>query len=357
LLRHLFPRADYFLLEDPDVVARFRADPQGFLDAVKTPAILDEVQNVPEVFAFVRTRIDRRPRRVGQWLLTGSQESPLMQGVSESLAGRAAVLQLYPLSSRESAKVSVLHGGYPEAIARPGSASLWFGSYLQTYLERDVRAVTAVRDLATFRRFLALLATRHGQVLNKTDLAAPLGLSVPTMTQWLSVLELTAQILIVPPYYENLGKRLIKSPRVYLADSGLACHLLGIASGPELARSPFAGALFEGFVAAEIVKAQVNAGKRRELYHFRDEQGLEVDFVIPGRGGSLRLVECKAGRTVMPAMATPMQRLAEAVRKKGAGGRRVEMFLVHQASAAERHLRAVAPGVQALSWREFVQGV
>ena len=122
LLRHLFPRADYFLLEDPDVVARLRADPQGFLDAVKTPAILDEVQHVPDLLAFVRTRIDRRPRRVGQWLLTGSQETPLMQGVSESMAGRAAVLQLYPLSSRESARVSLLRGGYPEALARPGSA-------------------------------------------------------------------------------------------------------------------------------------------------------------------------------------------------------------------------------------------
>jgi uncharacterized protein len=357
LLRHLFPAADYFLLEDPDVVARLRADPHGFLDAVNTPAILDEVQNVPEVLAFVRTRIDRRPRRVGQWLLTGSQETPLMQGVSESMAGRAAILQLYPLSSRESPKVSVLHGGYPEALARPGSAQLWFGSYLQTYLERDVRAVTAVRDLATFRRFLALLATRHGQVLNKTDLAAPLGVSVPTVTQWLSVLEITAQILMVLPFYENLGKRLIKSPRVYLADSGLACHLLGIASAAELAKSPFAGALFEGFIAAEIIKAQVNAGRRRELYHFRDEQGLEVDFVIPGRGGSLRLVECKAGRTVMPAMAAPMQRLAEAAQRKRAKGTRVDMFVVHQGAASGGRLQTVAPGVQALPWREFVEGL
>jgi predicted AAA+ superfamily ATPase len=356
LLRHLFPRAEHYLLEDPDVVARLRADPQGFLDAVKTPAILDEVQNVPEVLAFVRTRIDRHPRRVGQWLLTGSQEAPLMQGVTESMAGRAAVLQLYPLSSRESAKVSLLHGGYPEVVARRRSASLWFSSYVQTYLERDVRAVTAVRDLATFRRFLALLAARHGRILNKTELAAPLGLSVPTITQWLGVLETTAQILIVPPYYENLGKRLIKSPKVYLADSGLASYLLGIVSAAELARSPFAGTLFEGFVAAEIVKAQVNAGRRRELYHFRDEQGLEVDFVVPGPGDALRLVECKAGKTVMPAMAVPMQRLAEALREKRATRTRVEMVLVHQAGA-EGRVRAVAPGVRALPWQEFVRGL
>jgi hypothetical protein len=355
LLRRLFPGASYFLLEDPDIVARLRADPQGFLDAVRTPVILDEVQNVPEVFALVRSRIDRQPRRTGRWLLTGSQEAPLMHGVSESMAGRAAVLQLYPMSARESPRVTLLRGGYPEVLARPAGARLWFASYLQTYLERDVRAVTAVRDLATFRRFLALLASRHGQVQNKTDLAAPLGVSVPTITQWLGVLETTGQILIVPPFYENLGKRLIKSPKIYLADAGLACHLLGIDSAAELAKSPFKGSLFEGFIASEIVKAQLNAGGRRELYHFRDEQGLEVDFVVPGRGGSLTLVECKAVRTVMPAMAASMQRLHDAARKRRGKNTAVNMFLVHEAAKVRSGTEAVAPGVRALAWRDFLE--
>src|SRR5450631_1778024 len=174
-----------------------------------------------------------------------------MHGISESMAGRAAILQLLPFSLAESEKVTMLHGGMPEVLARPRARGLWFASYLQTYLERDVRALTNVRDLATFRGFLALLASRHGQVLNKTDLAAPLGVSVPTIGQWLGVLETTAQILIVPPFYENLGKRLIKSPKIYVADAGLACHLLGIDTAGELARSPFRGALFEGFIAAE----------------------------------------------------------------------------------------------------------
>lgn len=354
LLRRLFPEASYFLLEDPDLVARLRADPQGFLDSVTTPVILDEVQHVPEVFAFVRSRIDRRPRRTGQWLLTGSQDAPLMQGVTESMAGRAAVLHLYPLSARETPKVSILRGGFPEVLARPAAARLWFASYLQTYLERDVRAVTAVRDLATFRRFLALLASRHGQLLNRTDLAAPLGVSVPTIAQWLGILETTGQVLIVPPFYESLGKRLIKSPKVYLSDSGLACHLLGIDSAAELARSPFAGSLFEGFIASEIVKAQVNAGGRRELYHFRDERGLEVDFVVPRRGGALRLVECKASRTVTPAMAAPMLRLRDALARKRPKGAGVQMLLVHQPARAEARTRALAPGVHALAWPEFV---
>ena len=354
LLRRLFPKATYFLLEDPDLVARLRADPHGFLDAVKTPAILDEVQHVPEVFAFVRSRIDRQPRRTGQWLLTGSQEAPLMQGVTESMAGRAAVLQLLPLSARETPKVTVLRGGYPEVLARPGGARLWFSSYLQTYLERDVRAVTAVKDLATFRRFLALVASRHGQVLNKTDLAAPLGVSVPTITQWLSVLETTAQIFLVPPFFENLGKRLIKSPKLYLADSGLACHLLGVDTPADLVKSPFYGALFEGFIASELVKAQLNSGRRRELYYFRDQQGLEVDFLMPGRGGSVSLVECKAARTVAPAMATPLLRLAEALRESRPGGTKVEMHLVHQSQNKPAATRAVAPGFQAWAWQDFV---
>lgn len=146
------------------------------------------------------------------------------------MAGRAAVLQLLPFSLAETDRVSLLLGGYPEVLERPSGRGLWFSSYIQTYLERDFRAVTNVHDLATFRRFLALLASRHGQILNKTDLAAPLGVSVPTVGDWLHVLEITGQVILIPPYYENFGKRLLKSPKVYLGDSGLACYLLGASS-------------------------------------------------------------------------------------------------------------------------------
>lgn len=354
LLRRLFPKAAYFLLEDPDIVSRLRSDPQGFLDAVKGQAILDEVQNVPEVLAYVRARIDRAPKRGLRWILTGSQEAPLMQGVTESMAGRAAVLQLLPFASTESPKVSMLRGGFPEVLARPASSRLWFSSYLQTYLERDVRAVTSVRDLATFRRFLALVASRHGQLLNRSDIAAPLGVSVPTVSQWLGVLETTGQLLLVPPYFDNVGKRLVKSPKVYIADPGLACHLLGIDTAQELAKSPFRGALFEGLVASEIVKRQVHAGARREIFHFRDEQGLEVDFVVPGRSGRVRLVECKAGRTVTPAMAVPLQRLAAAFARRAKGS--VVSLLVHERPRSGVRTDAVAPGVRAVDWRELPGG-
>jgi uncharacterized protein len=352
VLRHLFPEASYVLLEDPDVIARVRADPRGFLDELKTPAILDEAQNVPEIFSFVRTRVDRR-RRHGQWILTGSQEAPLMQNVTESMAGRAAVLQLLPFSVREHAKVDVLAGGFPEALHSRRRASLWFSSYVQTYLERDVRQVLAVRDLATFRRFLALLASRHGQVINKTDLAAPLGVSVPTIGQWLSVLETTLQIALIPPYYENLGKRLIKSPKVYFLDSGLVCHLLGITSNSELRRSPFLGTIFEGFVASEILKSQLHRGKRRELYFFRDQQGLEVDFLLPSKNGNIELVEAKASKTVRPQMTDPMRRLAKAFRDP----RRVRMTIVHEPSGDVPELGVVAEGVRAASWRSWLEAL
>jgi predicted AAA+ superfamily ATPase len=352
LLRHAFPRASYRLLEDPDTVARFRADPQGFLDSLPLPAILDEIQNVPEVFNYVRSRIDRAPRRTGRWLLTGSQEAGLMRNVTESMAGRAAVLQLLPMSMRESPRVDPLRGGFPEVLARPGAARMWFSSYLQTYLERDVRAVRSVRDLAAFRRFLALLATRHGQVLNKSALAVPLGMSVPAIGAWLDILETTGQVLIVPPWFENLGKRLIKSPKIYIADSGLACHLLGIETRAELEKSPFLGAIFEGFIAAEIAKAQAAAGRRRELYYFRDQQGLEVDFLVPGKDGAIRLIEARATGTVMPGMAAPMLRLAAALAKRGAR-RKLRMQLVYRPASEPERSRALAPGVEAVPWREL----
>jgi predicted AAA+ superfamily ATPase len=178
---------------------------------------------------------------------------------------------------------------------------------------------------------------------------------VPTIAQWLGVLETTAQILLIPPFYENLGKRLIKSPKLYIADSGLACHLLGVESQAELAKSPFRGALFEGFIASEIVKSQVNSGSRRELYYFRDSQGLEVDFIVPGRAGALSLVECKAAHTVAPADTAAMRRLAESLREKRPRSARVDLHLVHQAPRVPTATRAVAPGVSAWAWRDFVR--
>ena len=353
LLRRLFPNGSYVLLEDPDLQARARADPRGLLDDLREPALFDEIQNVPELFAYIRTRIDARPRERGRWLFTGSQEAPLMQHVTESMAGRAAILQLLPFSLAETSRTSLLLGGYPEVLARPKNRGLWFSSYIQTYLERDVRGVINVRDLATFRRFLALLASRHGQALNRTDLAAPLGLSVPTIGEWLHVLEITSQIILIPPYFENFGKRLVKSPKIYIGDSGLACYLLGIDTQAQLERSPFLGALFEGFVASEILKSQANQGRRKELYHFRDQQGLEVDLLFPWGPGNLWMVECKASKTVHTRMAAPLQKLRQSMDAQLT----VRRTVVHRASPSAPPTSALAPGIEALDLAAFVEAL
>ncbi len=348
LLRTALPRAQYVLLEDPDIQDRIRRDPRSFIESLHPPVIFDEIQNTPQLLDYIRTLVDAHPRKMGQWLFTGSQEAPLMQGVTESMAGRAAILQLLPFSLNETPKADPLLGGFPEVVLRPRGRELWFASYLQTYIERDVRIITSVRDLPGFRRFLSLLASRHGQMLNRSDLAAPLGVSVPTISEWLRILEITGQVILVPPYFENFGKRLVKSPKVYWGDAGLACHLLGIQSQAELDRSPFLGSIFEGFVASEILKSQINRGQRKELYYFRDQQGLEVDFLVPQPNARFWLVEAKASKTVQPQMAAPMLSLSRVAKDRAT--RRIVVYRKPRTGPA---FTALARGAEALTLEQF----
>jgi len=218
--------------------------------------------------------------------------------------------------------------------------------------ERDVRSISSLRDLTTFRRFLALVASRTGQVLNKTEMAAPLGVSVPTIAEWLNILEATHQILLIPPFYENFGKRLIKAPKIYLADSGLSAHLLGIESENGMRRSPFAGPLFEGFVASEIVKAQLNCGRRKELYYFRDRQGLEIDFLVPTGDRNLTLIEAKASRTIRPDDTWNMLRL-----QKKMGRYRASFYLVRLPSPSLGEMSLVREGVKTISYRKISEAL
>jgi uncharacterized protein len=343
LLRHLFPRAQHVLLEDPDVLARVRADPRTFLDALRLPVILDEIQNAPELLGYVRARIDADPERRGRWFFTGSQEAPLMLGVTESMAGRVAVLSLLPLSRAEDARVTLLGGGFPEPLARPADASLWFSSYLQTYLERDVRQITAVRDLPTFRRFLSLLASRTAQTVHRSEIGAALGITTPTVSHWLSILEITGQLLVVPPWFENVGRRLAKSPKLHLVDTGLACHLLGLEDERQLQGSVSLGPLFESHVASELAKAQVNAGRRPELYHLRDSNGLEADLLVPLGARHVALIEARASRTVHPRDAESLLRW-----KRSLDGYAVDLYVVHPRSAQDPPWAVVAEGARAV---------
>jgi uncharacterized protein len=268
------------------------------------------------------------------------------------MAGRAAILQLLPFSLAETPKANLLLGGFPEVVLRPKGRGLWFASYLQTYIERDVRSITNVRDLPTFRRFLSLLASRHGQMLNRSDIAAPLGVSVPTISEWIHILEITGQIILVPPYFENFGKRLVKSPKVYWCDTGLACYLLGIESQSELERSPFLGSIFEGSVATEILKSQINRGRRKELYYFRDQQGLEIDFLMPQPNARFWLIEAKSSKTVQPSMAAPMLSLARA-----SSDRASRRIVVHRKASGGTAFAGIAKGAEAITLEQFAEEI
>jgi predicted AAA+ superfamily ATPase len=307
LLRHIFGQTHgYVSLEPPDVRLQAMRDPRGFLRANPAPVVLDEVQHVPELLSYVKEAIDEDRRARGRFLLTGSQNLLLSEHVTESLAGRAAVLNLLPLTTREGAGhpqarfpwehtgedrgrgttrpelwSALLRGGFPELVSEPGrDAALWYSSYVQTYLERDVRGLRAVADLTQFRAFLQALAARSAQLLRLSELARDLGVAVNTIKGWISVLEATHQVLILRPYHANTGKRLVKAPKLYLTDTGLLCHLCGLKDPEHAAAGPLGGAILETAVIAEVYKAHLHRGLEPRLYFWRTASGTEVDLVV-----------------------------------------------------------------------------
>jgi predicted AAA+ superfamily ATPase len=277
----------YLTFDDPLTREFATTDPNGFLaQATPRPLILDEIQYVPELLPYLKMRIDKARRVAGQWLLTGSQQFALMKNVSESLAGRIALLELLPLSLMEQPRVNMLleewlwSGGYPEPALYPDHRDLWMSSYIQTYIERDIRLLQNVQDLRTFEMFLALCAGSHGQIFNKARLARTCGISEPTLKTWGSLLEASYIVFFLPPYYKNYGKRLTKTPKLYFLDSGLVCTLTRQPSGPAALAGAMAGAFFEGVVVSEAVKVFTIAGKRPDLFFWRSHDGLEVDLII-----------------------------------------------------------------------------
>ncbi len=351
LLKHLFGEDyEYLSLQLPDVRAAAQADPRTFLARFPPPVIYDEVQYAPELLSYVKERIDQDRSRPGQFILTGSQNLLLMQTVSESLAGRAAVFRLLPLSRREAhgrprapfpweakegSGIDVLpspdalwseflRGSYPELVANPDrDKTLWHSSYLQTYLERDVRTLRQVGDLTQFQSFLRALAARTGQLLNLSELSRDLGVAVNTAKAWLSVLEATHQVIILRPYFANIGKRLVKTPKVYFTDVGTLCQLTGLSDPNHAAAGPMAGSILETAVLGEIVKTLWNRGPEPEAYFWRTSAGEEVDFLVQV-SGTLVPIEVKLSATPRPAMASSIRRLQE-----GLGHRVGDGFLVH----------------------------
>jgi uncharacterized protein len=370
LLRHYFgDRYRYASLELPDVRTAAVEDPRGFLEHHPPPVIFDEIQFCPELLPYVKERIDADRSRSGQFLLTGSQNLLLVEKVTETLAGRAAILRLLPLSRREAALTpdaplewereepepangppegrlweDLLRGWYPELVTQPErDTALWHSSYIQTYLERDVRTIRQVGDLSQFQSFLRALATRSAQLLNLTELARDLGIAVNTVKAWLSVLEASWQIIILRPYFANVGKRLVKTPKIYFMDTGTLCSLTGLRD-PEHARAgPMGGVVFETAVVSEIVKTLTHRGIEPHVYFWRTSSGIEVDLLVDVSGRLLPL-EVKLSATPRRPMASAIQSF-----QKDLGDRAMDGYVVHPG----RVRLPLARGVTALPFAEL----
>ena len=309
LAKAVFPGKPYVTLEDPDTRRYAIDDPRGFLGGLSGGAILDEIQRAPELTSYLQGVVDADPSP-GRFVLTGSQQFELMRGVTQSLAGRTALLKLLPFSAAEVARLSpasmqkplpwwLLTGFYPRIHDRQLDPSQALANYFGTYVERDLRELAAVHDLRRFERFVRLCAGRVGQLVNLTSLGNDAGVSHTTAQAWLDLLQTSGIVQLLSPWFTNSGKRLIKSPKLYFCDVGLACWLLGLRSPEQVARDPLWGSLFENFVVMEAKKDLLNQGDNQPLYFYRDSTGNEVDLLVPS-GGKYRAIEIKAGATVNP---------------------------------------------------------
>lgn len=317
LARHAFPHKPYVSLEALDERAFAQSDPRGFLARFPDGAILDEIQRAPSLPSYLQQLVDDDPRP-GRFVLTGSQQFDLMAGITQSLAGRAALLNLLPLSCVELAASGLLekgepvdrfllHGFYPTVHVRSIDRSAWLGNLVRTALERDIRNLVNVRDLADFERFLTLCAGRTGNLVNLSSLGADCGISHNTAKAWLGVLEAAFVIRILNPWSMNIGKRLVKTPKLYFTDPGLASWLLGIRDPLQLAAHPLRGALFETLVVCELLKARVHNWMEPDLFFWREHSGFEVD-VIRQEGEILHPLEVKAAHTVPGDALTALKR-------------------------------------------------
>ncbi|MGM0576094.1 MAG: ATP-binding protein [Myxococcota bacterium] len=317
LCRRVFPDKAYVSLEALDMRQYARDDPRGFLAEHRDGAILDEVQHVPELLSYLQGVVDEDPTP-GRFVLTGSQHFGLAQGVSQSLAGRTAVLHLLPPGLEELRRfpgglddllTTLWTGAYPAIHERGIPADRWLTDYVTTYVQRDVRQVVHVSDLETFTTFVRLCAGRTGQILNLSALGGDCGVSHNTARSWLSVLETSFLLMRLPAWHRTRRKQLTKSPKIHLLDSGLACNLLGIRSPEELRHHPLRGAIFESWVVSEVYKHHVHRGARPSLFHLRSRRGRELDLLVE-RGRTMDLVEVKSGATVQRSFFRDLQRAA-----------------------------------------------
>lgn len=306
LVQMTFPDKAYTSLEDPDIRLAAHTDPRGFLSGLPEGGILDEIQRLPELLSYIQGIVDRQ-RKPGMFILTGSHQPGLHQSVSQSLAGRTAVMTLLPFSIAELRNYKndwepfdlIVKGAYPRLHEEGLKPSRFYNGYTQTYIERDVRALINLKDLTSFQQFLTLLAGRTGQLVNYTSLSNDVGVSATTIKNWISVLKASFVIFELPPFFENIRKRVVKSPKIYFCDVGLAAHLLGIETPEQVSRDPLRGGLYENLIIQDILKSLFNRGKRPDLFFYRDTHGNEVDLLIR-KGRSLVPIEIKSAATFTP---------------------------------------------------------
>ena len=324
LARMQFPNHAYANLEAPDIRLLATSDPHAFFSQFPPPVIIDEIQRVPELLSTIQVLADSNPQR-GQYILTGSHQLRLQEAVAQSLAGRTALLRLLPLSISELKATGITHtrdefiyqGFMPRLYNEKINPTRLYRNYCQTYIERDIRQMINLRRLTNFENFTRLLAGRVGQILNLSSLSNDIGVSSTTLKEWLSVLEASHTIFRLNPYFENFGKRIIKSPKIYFTDVGLASYLLGIESPALATRDPLIGNLFENMVVIEALKARLNAGKEPELYFYRDNKGNEVDLLFR-QNRQLIPIEIKSAMTFNPEFAkgiAQFQKIASSAQK------------------------------------------
>ena len=314
LSKQLFKGKPYVNFENPSVQNAVEQDPESFLNQYRNGAVFDEVQRVPDIFRYMHGILDDNKKR-GQFILTGSNNFLLQEQVSQSLAGRAGYLSLLPFSYAELADAGmaakdvnehIFTGGYPEIWSEKLIPATWLSSYIQTYVQRDVRLLRNISNLGMFNRFIHLCANYAGQIVNRDELAKQTGVDTKTILAWLGLLENSYLIFLLQPWYNNMNKRIVKSPKLYFYDTGLLCQLLGINSVTALKKNPAYGALFENWVISEIRKNNFNAGLNEGLYYFRDNTGNEVD-IIRERDGELMAIEIKAGHKLNNNMLTGLK--------------------------------------------------
>ena len=325
LARMTFPDKPWVSLEDPDVRMAAEADPRGFLGQYPEGVILDEVQRLPSLLSYLQGIVDRQGGK-GRFILTGSHQPRLHEAVSQSLAGRTAVLTLWPFSLAELRHYTlapdafdlVVRGCYPRVHEEKLDPRRFYNGYLQTYVERDVRALIQLRDLSAFQKFLVLLAGRIGQIVNMASLANDVGVSANTLRQWLSVLKASYLVFELPPWFENIGKRVIKSTKLYFADVGLAAFLLGIHTAEQASRDPLRSNLYENLIVADVLKRLCNAGQRPEMFFYRDTHGNEVDLLIR-QGRQWMPVEIKSASTFSMDFLKGIERFKQAAGEQAVG--------------------------------------